>query len=253
MANYVKATNFFTKDALLTGNPNKIIKGSEIDAEYNAIATAIASKADTTSPTFTGTPIAPTATAGNNSTQIATTAYVATAIGTPGTMAAQNANAVAITGGTVAGVTVAGTFTGNITGNVTGNATGSSGSCTGNAATATKLSTASGSAPSYSARAWVNFNGTGTVAIRASGNVSSITDNGTGDYTVNFTTAMPDANYAMVSSGGGDAADNRPDPIGTNTTTAPTANAIRLIQWYMTATTHQGPQDGTWNNIVILR
>lgn len=45
-------------------------------------------------------------------------------------------------------------------------------------------------------RAWVNFNGTGTVAIRASFNVSSITDNGTGDYTVNFTTAMPDANYS---------------------------------------------------------
>jgi hypothetical protein len=54
---------------------------------------------------------------------------------------------------------------------------------------------ASGSAPIYSCRAWVNFNGTGTVAIRASGNVSSITDNGTGNYTVNFTTAMPDANY----------------------------------------------------------
>ena len=48
----------------------------------------------------------------------------------------------------------------------------------------------------FSCRAWVNFNGTGTVAIRASGNVSSITDNGTGDYTVNFATAMPDANYA---------------------------------------------------------
>ncbi len=60
------------------------------------------------------------------------------------------------------------------------------------------LSTASGSAPSYSARAWVNFNGTGTVAIRASGNVSSITDNGTGDYTINFMTAMPDANFAPV-------------------------------------------------------
>lgn len=54
---------------------------------------------------------------------------------------------------------------------------------------------ASGSAPVYACRAWVNFNGTGTVAIRASGNVSSITDNGTGDYTVNFMTAMPDANY----------------------------------------------------------
>jgi hypothetical protein len=55
-----------------------------------------------------------------------------------------------------------------------------------------------GSAPIYGARAWVNFNGTGTVAIRASGNVSSITDNNTGDYTVNFTTAMPDVNYSAV-------------------------------------------------------
>jgi len=56
---------------------------------------------------------------------------------------------------------------------------------------------ASGTAPVYACRAWVNFNGTGTVAIRASGNVSSITDNGSGDYTVNFATAMPDANYAV--------------------------------------------------------
>ena len=55
--------------------------------------------------------------------------------------------------------------------------------------------------PSYQCRAWVNFNGTGTVAIRASGNVSSITDNGTGDYTVNFTTAMPDANYSVCCGG----------------------------------------------------
>jgi hypothetical protein len=54
-----------------------------------------------------------------------------------------------------------------------------------------------GTAPVYAARAWVNFNGTGTVAIRASGNVTSITDNGTGLYTVNFTTAMPDANYSV--------------------------------------------------------
>jgi hypothetical protein len=51
--------------------------------------------------------------------------------------------------------------------------------------------------PQFACRAWVNFNGTGTVAIRASGNVSSITDNGTGDYTVNFTTAMADANYCV--------------------------------------------------------
>jgi hypothetical protein len=53
-------------------------------------------------------------------------------------------------------------------------------------------------ATAYGCRAWVNFNGTGTVAIRASGNVSSITDNGTGDYTVNFTAAMPNANYNVV-------------------------------------------------------
>jgi hypothetical protein len=55
-------------------------------------------------------------------------------------------------------------------------------------------------AVAYGCRAWVNFNGTGTVAIRGSGNVSSITDNGTGDYTVNFTTAMPDVNYAVSGS-----------------------------------------------------
>ena len=70
------------------------------------------------------------------------------------------------------------------------------------------LSTATGSAPSYSARAWVNFNGTGTVAIRASGNVSSITDDGTGIYTVNFTTAMPDVNYSVTSSKQNTAVDN---------------------------------------------
>ena len=57
---------------------------------------------------------------------------------------------------------------------------------------------ATGSAPIYACRAWVNFNGTGTVAIRGSGNVSSITDNGVGIYTVNFTSAMPDVNYSTV-------------------------------------------------------
>jgi len=57
-------------------------------------------------------------------------------------------------------------------------------------------------ATAYGCRAWVNFNGTGTVAIRGSGNVSSITDNGIGRFTVNFTNAMPDANYAAVCSGG---------------------------------------------------
>lgn len=62
-------------------------------------------------------------------------------------------------------------------------------------------STAIENAINGSAKAWVNFNGTGTVAIRAQYNVSSITDNGTGDYTVNFTNAMVDANYAVAGSG----------------------------------------------------
>jgi hypothetical protein len=64
-----------------------------------------------------------------------------------------------------------------------------------------QFATVSGTAPLYGCRAWVNFNGVGTVAIRGSGNVTSITDNGTGDYTVNFTVAMPDANYAAVAGG----------------------------------------------------
>jgi len=66
------------------------------------------------------------------------------------------------------------------------------------AARITDALNAGGSAPIYACRAWVNFDGTGTVSIRESGNVSSITDNGTGDYTINFATALPDANYAVT-------------------------------------------------------
>jgi hypothetical protein len=68
---------------------------------------------------------------------------------------------------------------------------------------------ASGTAPIYAVRAWVNFNGTGTVAIRASGNVSSITDNGTGTYTVNFTTAMANTNYGTNVQAIANSGDNR--------------------------------------------
>lgn len=76
MSNYTKATNFATKDTLPTGNAGKIVKGTELDTEFNNIATAIATKADLASPTFTGTPAAPTADSSSNSTQIATTAFV---------------------------------------------------------------------------------------------------------------------------------------------------------------------------------
>lgn len=80
-----------------------------------------------------------------------------------------------------------------------------------------------------SAKAWVNFNGTGTVAIRASFNVSSITDNGTGDYTVNFTTAMVDANYGFAVSCQGAGAGNTLIGVEQHQGTTPTASAIRLL------------------------
>lgn len=80
MTDYVKSTSFASKDALSTGNPAKIVKGTEIDTEFNNIATAVATKADITSPAFAGTPTAPTASAGTNNTQLSTTAFVQAAI-----------------------------------------------------------------------------------------------------------------------------------------------------------------------------
>ena len=80
MSSYTKSTDFASKDALLTGNPLKVVKGTEIDDEFNAIQTAVNSKADTNSPTLTGTPTAPTASSGTSTTQIATTAFVQAAL-----------------------------------------------------------------------------------------------------------------------------------------------------------------------------
>lgn len=129
------------------------------DGVTSAIQTQLDAKAPLASPTLTGTPAAPTASAGTNTTQIATTAFV-------------NAE---------------------ISGDVG----------VANSALVKTALNASGSAPIYGVRAWVSFDGTGTPAIAASGNVTSITDNGTGDYTINFTTAMPDADYAVAVTCGG--------------------------------------------------
>lgn len=82
MTNYVKSTNFATKDTLTSGDPLKIVKGTEINTEFDNIATAVATKADLTSPTFTGTPTLPTGTTGvtqsssDDTTKLATTAFV---------------------------------------------------------------------------------------------------------------------------------------------------------------------------------
>ena len=128
--------------------------------------------------------------------------------------------------------------------------------CTGIPAPAA-LSTASGSAPSYSARAWVNFNGTGTPAITASGNVSSITDNGTGDYTVNFTTGMSDANYGATASARGEGNASRGAGALINipkNAVAPTTSAIRLtVGAGSTATSDGSLVDVDFVNVAIFR
>lgn len=146
MSNYVKATNFTAKDSLPSGNSGKIIKGTEIDVEFTAIASAISSKADSNSPTLTGTPLAPTASSGTSNTQIATTAFVdgeiTSAIATPTITGGTINNAIiggttpaAITGTTITANT---NFIGNLTGNVTGNLTGNvTGTVSGNAGTVT--------------------------------------------------------------------------------------------------------------------
>jgi hypothetical protein len=87
-------------------------------------------------------------------------------------------------------------------------------------------------ATAYGCRAWVNFNGTGTVAIRGSGNVTSITDNGTGDYTVNFTNALADVNYSVAGSANQDTngwGTIEVSGVGGITTMTTTALRIRAI------------------------
>jgi hypothetical protein len=106
---------------------------------------------------------------------------------------------------------------------------------------------ATGSAPIYACRAWVNFNGTGTVAIRASGNVSSITDNGTGDYTVNFATAMEDANYSFVGTPSHSSAST--SMLVESDTTVPTTSAVR----FFVMNAGVAAQDRPYINVLIFR
>jgi len=104
------------------------------------------------------------------------------------------------------------------------------------------------SAAAYGCRAWVNFNGTGTVSIRGSGNVSSITDNATGDYTVNFSTAMPDANYS--STGSAQAVPGSYDAFFQLTsTTNPTSSACRFLVQFPGS----GQRDSAYVSYVAFR
>jgi hypothetical protein len=108
--------------------------------------------------------------------------------------------------------------------------------------------------PAYDCRAWVNFNGTGTVAIRASGNVSSITDNGIGQFVVNFTNAMPDANYSVVASAGSATTGVSDSAFGhlhikQNTSTALQSGSVALHSGYADSTNVDYPV----NTVAIFR
>ena len=109
-----------------------------------------------------------------------------------------------------------------------------------------QVPTVSGTAPLYMARAWVNFNGTGTVAIRASGNVSSITDNGTGQYTVNFTNALADANYAVLFTPGGQETTSTANFDMPRRSTTPTTTAVQVIY-------SNGNQDTLYGSVAVFR
>ena len=151
-------------------------------------------------------------------------------------LATLTANNVMLGNGTSAPSFVAPSTTGNV---LTSNGT------TWTSAAVSGITTTTGSAPYYGARAFVNFDGTGTVAIRNSSNVSSITDNGTGDYTINFTTAMPDANYAATFSTTGESIGNTTGALVVVAGT-PTGGAT------LKSTTQLRIQSGSTDSTVLL-
>jgi hypothetical protein len=271
MSDYSKATNFTSKDTLPSGNPSKIVKGTEIDIEFTAIASAIASKADISSPALLGTPTAPTATAGSNTTQLATTAYVKAEITAQGlgNMSTQAKTAVDITGGTIVGITdlaVAdgGTSSSSFTANsvVLGNGTSAlngnmvAPSTNGNVLTSNGTTWAS-TANTGAAKAWVNFSGVSSTTIKKSFNVSSVTYVSQGKYTVNFTTSLADANYSLAlgicglaNSGGGKLLVE--DSSGSGGTLGRSTSAVTVLSTYSFNNPGSVTDDNSYSNSVTV-
>ena len=202
MSNYLKATDFGSKDALLSGDPNKIVKGTEINDEFDAIQTAVNSKANQNNAALTGIPTAPTAATATDTTQVATTAFVKAQQG-----------AIAITGGSITGTAISGlTSPLEVASGGTGLTTvGTDGQVLTSTGTEIAWETpdpgytdddvksflnATGTAPIYSCRGWARV--TSKTTLAASGNFASVADGGAGIAVFTFGAAMPDANYSVV-------------------------------------------------------
>jgi len=215
MSNYNLQVSWSGKDALSDSDPDKIISGDDFHTEFTAVQTAVNSKADLNgdaSEAFNcNTLTATTATATTTSTtnlNVGGTAVTSTAAEInlldgkafldEDDMASDSATGIPSQQSVKAYVDASIYSTTDLK---------------------TDLNV-TGSADMFAIRAWANFNGTGTPSLNGSGNIASITDNGTGDYTLNFTNAMPDANYAVIGTTPYPAGRELAVRIGTKTTTS---------------------------------
>ena len=217
MSNYTKLTAYDTKDALTTGDPLKRIKGTELDDEFDAIATAIATKANSASPTFTGTTVINTLSLVSDLAVTDGGTGSSTASGARSNLSAAasgaNSDITSLTGLTTAlTVPQGGTGAASFTSGSLLKGAGTSAVAVASAsdivtaigstavAKATSLANSSGSAPTYGARAWATLtipsNG-GAVTIQANGNIASVSHVSAGIFYVTFSTAMPDADYSV--------------------------------------------------------
>ena len=210
MTDYTKLTDFASKDTLPTGNAAKIVKGTEIDDEFSAIQTAIGTKADTLSPTLTGTPLTPTAASGTSTTQIATTAFVTTA---DNTLEATLQAAIDLKADIDSPTINSPTFTGDPTA-----PTPSAGDNDTSIAT-----TAFVQNQINAARGFIAFDGSTATTI-ASQNLT-LTKNGTGNYTISCDSSIRDdtSNWA-ITIGNVDQGVLNQSPLNPTSTTGPNSD-----------------------------